>query len=404
MKDVTERFIEYAKIPTMSSEQSAGCPSTEKQRRLAEIIVRELEALGLEVTLTENCYIYAKLEANSEAAATVGFIAHIDTSPDAPDENVKPRRVLYSVDDILLNEEKGIYLSEKDSPALALYRGKELIVTDGTTLLGADDKAGVCEIISALETIIEKGLPHGAVKIAFTPDEEIGRGADLFDVEFFGADYAYTVDGGRLGEIEYENFNAASAVAEFRGVSIHPGEAKGKLKSAVEMAHEFHSLLPEKEKPFYTEGYEGFFHLTEMEGVVERATLKYIIRDHDRDMFSSRKALFFACADAINEKYGKGSVSCTVKDSYYNMREMIEPHMYIVERARAAFKACGVTPVTKPIRGGTDGARLSFEGLPCPNISTGGENFHSRFEFIPSFAMQKTVEVIVRIISDLAND
>lgn len=401
MKDVTERFIEYAKVATSSCEENECCPSTEKQKAFAAELAEELEGLGLKVTLTENGYVYAELDATCPSKATVGFISHYDTSPDAPDTGIKPKRVVYNGEDIILNEEKGICLSEKDYPSLALYKGEELIVTDGTTLLGADDKAGVAEIITAVETIIEKDIPHGKVKIGFTPDEEIGRGADLFDVSAFGADYAYTVDGGRLGEVEYENFNAAAAVVRFKGVSIHPGDAKGRMKNASDMAHEFHSMLPEKEKPFYTEGYEGFFHLTDMSGCVEEAELKYIIRDHDRELFSSRKALFLAIGNALNEKYGEGSVTCTVKDSYYNMKEMIEPNMFIIDRAKAAFEACGVKPVTKPIRGGTDGARLSFEGLLCPNLSTGGENFHSRFEYIPSFAMKKTVDVIIELITDL---
>lgn len=404
MRDVTERFTEYASIATASCEESTTCPSTEKQMAFAKKLADDLHEIGLSVTLTKNGYVYAELDSNSNSAATVGFIAHYDTSPDAPDTDIKPRRVVYDGNDIVLNEEKGIVLSKKDYPYLDLYLGEELIVTDGTTLLGADDKAGVCEIMAALETVIEKDLPHGKIKIGFTPDEEIGRGADFFDVKGFGADYAYTVDGGRLGEVEFENFNAASATAEFFGISIHPGDAKGKMKNACDVAHEFHSMLPELEKPVNTEGYEGFFHLTDMKGDVEKAELKYIIRDHDREMFLSRKDLFRTVGEQINEKYGAGSVKCTVTDSYYNMKEMIEPHMYIIDRAKAAFEACGVTPAVKPIRGGTDGARLSYEDLPCPNLSTGGENFHSRFEFIPSFAMRKMVDVIVKIITDLTVD
>lgn len=401
MKKVYDRFIEYVKIPTMSIEENECCPSTEKQWVLAKYIEKELKALGLSVTLTDKCYLYATLKANAEAKNIIGFISHLDTSCDAPDEVIKPRIAEYSGEDLLLNEEKQIYLSEKEYPSLSNYKGEKLIVTDGTTLLGADDKAGIAEIISAVEYIIENNIPHGEVKIAFTPDEEIGRGADLFDVAFFGADYAYTVDGGALGEIEYENFNAASAVIDFYGVSIHPGSAKGKMKSAMQMAHDFHALIPEGESPFDTEGYEGFYHLLSMEGAVEKATLRYIIRDHDMEKFCERKAVIESIAEKIKEKWGEDSVSCTVKDSYYNMKEKIEPFMYIIDRAKAAMTAEGVQPVIVPIRGGTDGARLSFEGLPCPNLCTGGENFHSRFEYIPVSSMEKITGIIVRLITDL---
>lgn len=405
MKDVTERFTEYASIPTSSDEASETCPSTEKEFAFARKLASDLRDIGLDVTLTDKGYIYAELEGNEPSMPVIGLIAHYDTSPDAPDTDIKPRRVVYDGNDILLNEEKQIYLTKKDYPQLDLYVGKELIVTDGTTLLGADDKAGVCEIIAAVETVIEKGLPHGTVKIGFTPDEEIGRGADCFDVKGFGADYAYTVDGGRLGELEHENFNAAAAKAEFFGVSIHPGDAKGKMKNACDIAFEFSSMLPEKEKPVFTEGYEGFFHLTDMKGDVEKAELKYIIRDHDMELFASRKALFYAVGNAINEKYGEGTVKCTVTDSYYNMKEIIEAApSCVLNGARSAFEKNGVTVMEKPIRGGTDGARLSFEGLPCPNLSTGGENFHSRFEFIPSFAMYKMVDVLVTIVTSASKD
>ena len=397
---VYERFIEYAKVPTMSSEDSESCPSTEKQWVLAKKIAEDLSDMGLEVTLTDNCYLYATLEANCESDATVGLIAHIDTSSDAPDENIKPRIVKYTGEDILLNEEKGIYLTEKEYPALAKYKGQELIVTDGTTLLGADDKAGICEIMAAVEYIIKNNIPHGKVKIGFTPDEEIGKGANLFDVAFFGADYAYTVDGGALGEIEYENFNGATAEVVFNGTSIHPGSAKNKMKSALSMAKDFQNTIPEGETPADTEGYEGFYHLLWAQGEVEHAELVYIIRDHDRKKFEERKAVFAKCADVINEKWGDGSCEVKITDSYYNMKEMIEPHMYIIDRAKEAMEQVGVTPEIIPIRGGTDGARLSYEGLPCPNICTGGENFHSRFEYIPIPSMEKIVEIIVKIITN----
>ena len=397
-----DRFIEYAKTPTMSCEESESCPSTEKQRALAERAAEELRRLGLEVTLTENCYVYAKLPANASARNKIGLIAHMDTSPDAPDADIKPRIVKYGGGDICLNEEKKLYLSPDDYPCLEKYVGDELVVTDGTTLLGADDKAGVCEIIGAIERIVTEGLPHGDISVAFTPDEEIGRGADLFDVELFGADYGYTVDGGALGEIEYENFNAASAIVEIFGKSIHPGTAKGKMINAAEIAAYFTMLLPEKEKPFFTEKYEGFYHLTSIEGTVEKAVLKYIIRDHDREKFEERKRNFENTAVALYYEFDGAEVNCTVKDSYYNMKEKIEPVMYIIDRAKSAFAENGVDSVTVPIRGGTDGARLSFMGLPCPNLSTGGENFHSRFEFLPVDSFNKMIDILVTIVTDLA--
>lgn len=399
MKKVYERFIEYAKLPTMSNEESPTCPSTEKQWVLAEKLKEELLALGLQVTLTDKCYLYGSLEATHPAKNTVGFIAHLDTSCDAPDESISPVIVTYDGNDICLNDEKGIYLSAKEYPSLDKYVGQELIVTDGTTLLGADDKAGIAEIVSALEYIIENNIPHGTVKVAFTPDEEIGRGADLFDVEFFGADYAYTVDGGALGELEFENFNAASATVDLYGVSIHPGNAKDKMKSAMEMAHDFHSMLPKGESPRDTEGYEGFYHLISMEGTVERATLRYIIRDHDMARFEERKETVSKIARQVEADWGEGSVECSIKDSYYNMKDKIEPHMYVVDRARAAMLREHITPVVVPIRGGTDGAQLSFKGLPCPNICTGGENFHSRLEYVPIPSMEHITNIIVRIIT-----
>lgn len=385
----------------MSDEDSLICPSTEKQLALAKYIVNELEELGLNPELTSDGYIYAKIPANAPAKNSVGFIAHMDTSPDAPDRDIRPRVVKYAGGDVLLNEEKKIYLSPKDYPLLEKHIGETLVVTDGTTLLGADDKAGVAEIVCAIERIIKENIPHGDISIAFTPDEEIGRGADLFDVEKFGTDYAYTVDGGTLGEIEYENFNAASADVVFNGVSIHPGSAKGKMINASEVAMYFHSLLPERETPYYTENYEGFYHLTGMTGSVERAVMKYIIRDHDREKFEERKRVVERTAEKVRERYGKDSVVCEIKDSYYNMKEKIEPVMYVVDRAKSAFEKNGVRAEFVPIRGGTDGARLSFMGLPCPNLSTGGENFHSRFEYLSVDAFEKMIDVIVTIATDL---
>lgn len=398
--NISERFLKYVSFPTMSDESSETVPSTAKQLILSNYIADELRAIGLsDVEVDDKGYLYATLPSNTDAlCATVGLIAHVDTSDAVSDYPIKPKTVVYDGNPVCLNEEKGIYLSSEEYPSLNNYIGNHLIVTDGTTLLGADDKAGVCAIVSAVEKIIKTNAPHGIVKICFTPDEEIGRGADHFDVEKFGADYAYTVDGGSLGELEYENFNAASAKADFYGVSIHPGSAKGKMKNAQLMAMDFNSLLPADQIPAMTDGYEGFFHLCDMSGDCEKATLVYIIRDHDKAKFNEKKALFEAVAAKINEKYGDGSCTATIKDSYYNMKEIIDDHMYTVERAVEAMEQVGVMPRIMPIRGGTDGARLSFMGLPCPNICTGGENFHSRFEFVSVESMEKVVEIVERII------
>ncbi len=397
---ITNRFLKYVSYPTMSDETSETVPSTHKQLVLSQAIAKELIALGLkDVELDEKGYLYATLPANVEnSTITLGLVAHVDTSDACPDYPIKAQIVKYEGKDICLNEEKGIYLTKEEYPSLNKYVGDDLIVTDGTTLLGADDKAGVCAIVSALENIINSGVPHGKIRICFTPDEEIGRGADHFDVEKFGCDYAYTVDGGSLGEIEYENFNAASAIVKFNGVSIHPGSAKDKMKNASLMAMDFNALLPANEIPAQTEGYEGFFHLIEMSGECESATLVYIIRDHDKEKFQSKKELFLECAKKINSKYGEGSCVATVKDSYFNMKEIIDNHMYTIDRAVEAMEQVGVKPLIVPIRGGTDGARLSFMGLPCPNICTGGENFHSRFEYLSVQSLHKVVEIVERII------
>ena len=397
---ITDRFLKYVSYPTMSDETSETVPSSEKQLVLSRAIAEELVALGLEeVELDDKGYLYATLPANVEnSTVTLGLVAHVDTSDACADYPIKTKIVKYDGRDICLNEEKGIYLTKEEYPSLNKYIGDDLIVTDGTTLLGADDKAGVCAIVSAIENIIESGVPHGKIRICFTPDEEIGRGADHFDVEKFGADYGYTVDGGSLGEIEYENFNAASAVVKFNGVSIHPGSAKDKMKNASLMAMDFNALLPADEIPAKTEGYEGFFHLIEMSGECESATLVYIIRDHDIVKFNDKKALLLECADKINAKYGNGSCVAMVKDSYFNMKEIIDNHMYTIDRAVEAMKQVGVKPIIMPIRGGTDGARLSFMGLPCPNICTGGENFHSRFEYLSVQSLHKVVEIVERII------
>ena len=327
----------------------------------------------------------------------------MDTSPSAADEPIKTKTVLFDGSDVLLNEEKGIYLSSKEYPGLNKYVGQHLIVTDGTTLLGADDKAGISEIMTALERLIKENIPHGKISVAFTPDEEIGEGADNFRVERFGADYAYTVDGGELGELEYENFNAASARVEVKGVSIHPGSAKDRMKNAARIAAEFDSRLPKDEIPEKTEGYEGFHHLLSIKGGIEEASLVYIIRDHDRARFEEKKDGFEALAAQMNREYGEGTVNLTLSDSYFNMREKIEDNLFVVERAKDAMLALGIQPIVTPIRGGTDGARLSFMGLPCPNLSTGGANFHSRFEYASVDSMDKITELLVKIAEDVAN-
>ena len=398
--NITERFLKYVSFPTMSDESSETVPSTAKQLCLSKHIESELVSLGLsDVELDDKGYLYATLPANIDRkTVALGLIAHVDTSDACADYRIKTKIVEYTGEDICLNSEQQIYLSEREYPSLKNYVGNHLIVTDGTTLLGADDKAGICAIVSAIERVINSGEPHGEIKICFTPDEEIGRGADHFDVEKFKADYAYTIDGGALGELEYENFNAAAAKAEFRGVSIHPGSAKDKMKNAQLMAMYFNSLLPCDQTPATTEGYEGFFHLVGMNGECENAELVYIIRDHDKVKFNEKKKLFLEIAEKVNEKYGADSCIATVKDSYYNMKEIIDDHMYTVDRAREAMEEVGVTPIVVPIRGGTDGARLSFMGLPCPNICTGGENFHSRFEFLSVESLNKVVEIVERLI------
>lgn len=400
MQTVTERFLRYVSYDTMSDEFSETCPSSDKQKLLGAALVEEMKEMGIEdARMDENGYVYGTVPGDP-ALPTIGLIAHMDTSPDASGVDIKARIVEYTGQDVCLNEEKGIYLREEDYPALRNHVGKHLIVTDGTTLLGADDKAGVAEIMAAAEYLLEKGGSHATLKIGFTPDEEIGRGADRFDVAGFGADYAYTADGGPVGEIEYENFNAASAKAVFRGLNIHPGSAKDKMVNSQHIAMEFQSLLPVQQRPEYTEGYEGFIHLTDMEGQVERSVLRYIVRDHDLEKFQAKKAVLAAAAEFINRKYGEGTVELTVKDSYYNMKKCIEPCMYVVERAMKAMEAVGMEPKAVPIRGGTDGARLSYEGLPCPNLCTGGENYHGRFEYIPVEDMERCVQMLVKILTD----
>lgn len=401
MEAVSERFLRYVALDTQSDEFSESCPSTAKQRILGDMLVKELQEIGLaDAKIDENGYVYATLPGDPNLP-TIGLIAHMDTSPDTSGKDVKAKVVCYEGGDILLNEQEQIWLREKDYESLSRNVGKHLIVTDGTTLLGADDKAGIAEIMACVEQLAGQAEPHATVKVAFTPDEEIGRGADLFDVPFFGADYAYTVDGGALGEIEYENFNAAGAKVTVKGKNIHPGSAKNKMVNSQNIAMELHSLLPVDQRPEHTEGYEGFFHLTDICGDVEQTVLRYIIRDHDGEKFAQKKELLTAACRFINSKYGQDTACLEMKDSYYNMRGQIEPCMYIVERAQKAMKAVGIEPVSVPIRGGTDGARLSFMGLPCPNLCTGGENFHGRFEYIPVEDMEAITKMLVQLLTNV---
>ena len=396
---VYERFLKYVSYPTTSDENNENCPSTEGQRVLANVICEELLGLGLsDARVDEHGYVYATIPANCEGMDSIGFIAHMDTASDAPGENIKARMIEYKGGDILLNEAEGIYLTLADYPYVGDLAGQSLIVTDGTTLLGADDKAGVAEIVTAVEKIMNSDIKHGKICIGFTPDEEIGRGADLFDVEGFGADYAYTLDGGGLGEIEYENFNAASAVVKVHGRAIHPGSAKGKMINAARVSAEFDSMLTPDEIPEMTEGYEGFHHLIAIEGETEESVSRYIIRDHSKEKFLAIKAEFEAVAAALNKKYGEGTVELIIRDSYYNMKEVLENKMFVVDRATAAMERLGMTPCAVPIRGGTDGARLSFMGLPCPNLPTGGGNFHSRYEYVSVDAMEKCVDLVCEIV------
>ncbi len=401
MTSVKERFLRYVNFDTQSDEFSETCPSTEKQKALGAALVEEMQAMGItDAYMDENGYVYGTVPGHPKLP-TIGLIAHMDTSPDASGKDIKAREVFYEGGDVLLNAQENIWLREADYESLAQQHGKHLIVTDGTTLLGADDKAGIAEIMTCAEQLLRRRMIHATLKIAFTPDEEIGRGADRFDVQKFAADYAYTVDGGTLGEVEYENFNAAGAVVTVHGLNIHPGAAKNKMVNAQYIAMEFESLLPREQKPEHTDGYEGFIHLTDMEGTVEAATLRYIISDHDLTKFQQKKAAMAAAAEALNAKYGAGTVELAVRDSYFNMREKIEPCMYIVDRAKRAMEDVGVTPITVPIRGGTDGARLSFMGLPCPNLCTGGQNFHGRFEYIPVEDMEKITEILVNLLTNV---
>lgn len=405
MAKLIDRFIRYIKIDTESSTTSGTTPSTPTQIAFAKMLVKELEEIGLkDINLDKNGYVMATLPANVEGnIPTIGFIAHMDTSPDMSGKNINPRIVKnYSGEDIILNKENNVILSPTDFPEIHNYIGQDIIVTDGTTLLGADDKAGLSEIVTAMEIMINNpDIKHGKIRIGFTPDEEIGQGADHFNVEKFGAAWAYTIDGGEIGELEYENFNAASVNICIKGRNVHPGTAKNKMINASIIANKLVNLLPADERPEHTTGYEGFYHLTQMLGTVEEATLQYIIRDHDRKKYEDKKELINKAVDYINSLY-PNSTTISIKDQYFNMKEKVEPVKHIVDIAHQSMLEAGVTPIVKPIRGGTDGARLSFMGLPCPNIFGGGHNFHGKYEYIPIQSMEKAVDVIIRIAENVA--
>jgi tripeptide aminopeptidase len=401
-ENIKTRFLRYVSLDTQSDENSQTSPSTAKQLVMLRMLHEELKAFGLtDASIDENGYVMATLPANNgKTGPAIGFVAHVDTSPDMPGENIKPRFIEnYDGGDILINQELKLVLSPTDFPEIKQYAGQTLIVTDGTTLLGADDKAGVTEIMTAIEYLVKHPeIKHGPIKIGFTPDEEIGRGVDHFDVKKFGADWAYTMDGGEVGELEFENFNAAHAKVNIQGRNIHPGYAKGKMKNALLMGMEFNALLPVFDRPEFTQDYEGFFHIVKMEGTVEKASIQYIIRDHDRTLFEKRKETIKQCAEFMNVRYGEGCFTLELKNQYFNMREKVEPVYHIVETARLAMEALGIEPKIKPIRGGTDGSRLSYMGLLCPNIFAGGHNFHGKFEFVPLESMEKATRVILKII------
>ena len=404
--NITDRFLKYVSFTTTSDENTNMTPSTPGQMVFAVYLVEELNKIGLkEVMLDKNGYVMATLPANTEKQIpTIGFISHMDTSPDMSGRHVKPRIITnYDGENIVLNEEKNIIFDTSKYPEILQYKGQDIIVTDGTTLLGADDKAGIAEIVTAMEYLIaHPEIKHGKIRVGFTPDEEIGQGADHFNVQQFDAEWAYTMDGGEIGELEYENFNAAGAKVHFKGTNVHPGYAYHKMINSMRIAQQFVGMLPRHETPEHTEGYEGFYHLTNIEGNVEKTTLSYIIRDHDRVRFESRKKEFEHLVHKINAEFGEDTATIEMKDQYYNMREKIEPVMHIIDLAFEAMKQVGVTPDVKPIRGGTDGARLSFDGLPCPNIFAGGHNFHGRFEYVPVQSMEKAMMVVVKIVELLA--
>ncbi len=405
LSNVVEKFLHYISFDTMSDESSQSFPSTTSQVEFAKMLKSELEATGLtEVTLDDNGYIFATIPATKEGCKTLGLIAHMDTAPDFTGANIKPRIVDYQGGDIVLNEEHNIVMHESEFSSLSTKYGHKLIVTDGTTLLGADDKAGLAEITAAADYLLaHPEIPHGKIRIGITPDEEVGQGADRFDVKAFGADIAVTVDGSTAGEVEYENFNAASLIVNVRGINIHPGSAKNHLKNALLIAMEFEGMLPINEKPQFTEKYEGFYHLNDFSGDVENAKMFYIIRDHDREKFEQKKAFAEKTAAYLNEKYGKGTVELEIKDSYYNMKEKILPHMYLIDLLKESASRVGLAPEEVAIRGGTDGARLSFMGLPCPNIGTGGQNGHGRFEYADINEMELVVRQLIELCQLIAN-
>ena len=398
---VLERFLKYVSFDTMTDEFSDTCPSTDKQKLLGAALVEEMLAMGIsDARMDEHGYVYGTVPGDPKLP-TIGLVAHMDTSPDASGADIKAKVVEYNGGDVLLNEAQDIWLKAGNYPSLKNHIGKHLIVTDGTTLLGADNKAGIAEIMACAEKLLTTKMRHATMKIGFTPDEEVGRGADKFDIPSFGADYAYTVDGGTVGEMEYENFNAAGAKVVVHGLNIHPGSAKNKMINSQLIAMEFNGLLPAAQRPEHTEGYEGFIMLMEMHGEVEESCLHYIIRDHEMEKFRQKKTTMEAAAAFINAKYGAGTLELQLRDSYFNMRKCIEPHFYVVERAMKAMESVGMKPVAVPIRGGTDGARLSYEGLPCPNLCTGGENYHGRFEYIPVEDMEKCVDMLIAILTGL---
>jgi len=401
MQSLLDRFIGYVRQDTRPDESSDACPSTHLQKIFAQKLADELKTIGLtEVTLSDHGYVMATLPSNIKTQRPVlGFIAHMDTSPEAPSEKVKPQiHRKYNGNDIALDEHKGIILSPRDFKEMRNYKGQTLITTDGSTLLGADDKAGISEIVTSMEYLISNpALKHGKIRIAFTPDEEIGRGADKFDVEGFEADFAYTLDGGKIGELEFENFNAASAVIIIKGRSVHPGTAKGTMINSIKLAHEIDAALPARERPQFTSDHEGFFHLYDIKGTVEETIMKYIIRDHDSERFKERKKTVEDVVIRLRKKYKKAEVLLTLKDQYFNMKEIIEANYFIIDEAVKAYRKASIEPEIKPVRGGTDGSRLSFMGLPCPNLFTGGHNYHGRFEYIPLESMEKAVEVIVNL-------
>lgn len=402
MEKILDRFLRYVAVETTSNDESDSQPSSACQLDLLRMLADELNAMGVKATLDEWGYVMATIPSNIDKEVhAVGFIAHVDTAPDASGKDIKPRIVEnYDGEDVVLNQELGIKIPVSDFPEIKQYKGQTLVVTDGTTLLGADDKAGVAEIMNAVQYIVEHPeFKHGEIKIGFTPDEEIGRGVDKFDVEKFGAKYAYTMDGGQIGELEYENFNAASAKIHIQGRNVHPGYAKDKMINAIIIAMELNGMLPVQQRPEYTSGYEGFFHIVGISGAVEQASVSYIIRDHSMEKFQQKKALMQEVVAFINAKYGAGTATLDMKDQYYNMREQVEPHYHIIEKAMKAMEMAGIKPVVQPIRGGTDGARLSFMGLPCPNIFAGGHNFHGKLEYLPLQSMEKASEVVLNIIS-----